>query len=196
MRSLCVFCSSSDAVSDVYKKTANELGAAIVQNGWSLIYGGTTVGLMGIVAESVKDHGGYVVGVIPEVIAKHGIGNAQADEMIVTRDLRERKAVMESRADAFVAMPGGYGTLEEIFEIVTLRQLNVLQKPAALLNTSGFYDAIGQFIRSASAGHFIKPEAVDLCPLIPDVPSLFDHLQSHKQITISHKWFRPTNTEK
>lgn len=193
MRSLCVFCSSSDAVSDVHKRSAEELGAAIVHNGWSLIYGGTTVGLMGLVAASVKSHGGHVVGVIPEVIAKHGIGNAQADEMIVTRDLRERKAVMESRADAFVALPGGYGTLEEIFEIVTLRQLNAIQKPAALLNINGFYDAIGEFIRSASAGQFIKPEAVGLCPLIPDVPSLFDYLQHYKPITISHKWFRDVN---
>lgn len=128
-KTICVFCSSSSAIDAVYFNTAQELGKSIGERGWGLVYGGSDVGLMGAVARSVTQHSGPVVGVIPQTIHARGIAYETADEMIVTKDLRDRKAEMERRADAFIAMPGGFGTLEEVVEVLTLKQLQLHLKP-------------------------------------------------------------------
>ena len=123
---------------------AEEMGALMAKRQVTLIYGGGNIGLMGAVARSVHAHGGKVVGVIPQFMRKNEIAYEAADELIVTKDMRERKAIMESRADAFVALPGGFGTLEEILEILTLKQLSIHRKPVVLLNTEGFYQHLLQ----------------------------------------------------
>ncbi len=115
-RAICVFCSSSDAVASDYMDLACELGAAIGQRGDILIYGGCNVGLMGLLARSVHEHGGRVVGIIPRRLVENGLAYAETDERILTNDLRDRKALMDERSDAFVVMPGGLGTLEEAIE--------------------------------------------------------------------------------
>ncbi len=137
---VCVFCSSSDVIEPTYFAAASELGTALASRRDTLIYGGTNVGLMGAVARAVHQHGGRVVGVIPSFIAGRGLAYSPADELIVTRDMRERKARMEERADVFVALPGGFGTLEEMLEIVTLKQLQQHTKAVIFLNVDGFYD--------------------------------------------------------
>jgi uncharacterized protein (TIGR00730 family) len=120
-QSICVFSSSSDAIDRSFFQVAAELGAAIARRGDVMVFGGFNVGLMGEAARAVHQQGGRVVGVIPAFIESRGLGYDAADELIVTRDMRERKAAMEVRADAFVALPGGFGTLEEMFEIITLK---------------------------------------------------------------------------
>ena len=137
---LCVYCSSSDRLAPKYYTAAEELGRAIVARGWGLVYGGGKTGLMGAVARGVKENGGRVVGVIPEFMKSRELAYEDADEMITVVTMRERKLLMEARADAFVTLPGGYGTLEEIMEILTLRQLDIVKKPCVFLNQDGFYD--------------------------------------------------------
>jgi uncharacterized protein (TIGR00730 family) len=141
-RSICVFCASGDGVAAAYGDVAENLGRAIAQAGDTLVYGGGTVGLMGRLASGVAAEGGRVVGVIPRFMVEREWANQNADELIVTDDMRSRKLEMEQRADAFVALPGGFGTLEELIEIVTYRNLRLHDKPIVLLNTAGFYDRL------------------------------------------------------
>lgn len=142
MKAVCVYCSSSSAIDPPYFAAAEQLGTLLGQRGFTLIYGGASVGLMGRLAHAVQRSGGRVVGVIPQSLRDREIAYEAADELIVTRDLRERKAIMEARADAFVALPGGFGTLEEVLEVLTLKQLRLHQKPVVFLNTAGFYDRL------------------------------------------------------
>src|SRR5437867_216516 len=134
-RAICVFSSSSDAVAPHYVELAQSFGALLARRHMGLVYGAGRVGLMGVLARAVHAHGGRVIGVIPDFLRAQEVAYEEADELIVTRDLRERKAIMESRYDAFVALPGGFGTLEEILEILTLKQLATHAKPVVFLNT-------------------------------------------------------------
>jgi hypothetical protein len=139
MKSICVYCSSSNDIDARYAKDAGELGALIASGGYRLIYGGGMIGLMGILAKSVQKHGGAVTGIIPKTLAQKGIMYESAEELIETPDLRKRKELMEERADAFIALPGGFGTLEEIAEIITLKQLKHHEKPVVFINTNNFF---------------------------------------------------------
>ena len=140
MKAICVFCSSSNDVYKGYYEVATDLGHRIGQLGLDLIYGGASIGLMGAVARGVHDKGGRVVGVIPEFFRKKDktIEYVEADELIVTKDMRNRKAIMDERSDAFIVLPGGVGTLEEAMEIVSMKQLCLTDKPLAFINTNNF----------------------------------------------------------
>ena len=140
MATICVYASSSEAIAPPYFAAAQALGQLIGQRGHTLIYGGGALGLMGAVARSTHAGGGRVIGVIPEKLTPQGYNDA--DEMIVTQTMRERKQVMEDRADAFVVLPGGFGTLEEMLEILTLKQLGYHYKAVTVLNTEGYYDPL------------------------------------------------------
>jgi uncharacterized protein (TIGR00730 family) len=137
---ICVFCSSAGGLPEVYREAARELGRELAGRGHRLVYGGGNVGLMGEVARSVHEHGGTVVGVIPQDLVDRELAYDQADELLVTATLRERKAEMDVRADAFVALPGGFGTLEELLEVLTLRQLRLHDRPIVLVNVAGYWD--------------------------------------------------------
>jgi uncharacterized protein (TIGR00730 family) len=138
--SVCVFCSSAGGLPQEYRSAARELGRELAGRGHRLVYGGGNVGLMGELARSVHDHGGTVVGVIPQGLVDRELAYDPADELLVTGTLRERKAEMDARADAFVALPGGFGTLEELLEVLTLRQLRLHDRPIVLLNVAGYWD--------------------------------------------------------
>jgi uncharacterized protein (TIGR00730 family) len=140
MKSLCVYCSSSDRLDPKYYAVATELGGEMAQREWTLVYGGGKTGLMGAVARGVKTNGGRVIGVIPEFMKVRELAFDEADELISVLTMRERKMLMETRADAFLALPGGWGTLEELLEILTLSHLEVLRKPVVILNQDGYYD--------------------------------------------------------
>ena len=145
---LCVYCSSSDHIPNRYFALTRELGAEMGRRGWSLVYGGGSVGLMGALAKAVQQAGGSVFGVIPQALLDREVGYLEADELIVTTTMRERKRLMDERADAFVALPGGFGTLEELLEIMTLRQLGYHDKPIVIVNSGGFFDPLlAQFDR-------------------------------------------------
>ena len=140
--SVCVFCASSDFVPEVYGSAACDLGAGMVSRGMSLVYGGGNNGLMGILSEAVHAGGGRIIGVIPRRLKDLGFAYKDADEMLVTDGMRERKAIMEERADGFIGLPGGFGTLEEMLEIVTLKQLEMHDKPIVFLNVNGYFDGL------------------------------------------------------
>lgn len=139
---ICVYCSSSNALDPSYIQAAEELGMEIGKRGHTLIYGGTREGLMGVTALSTKKHGGKVIGVIPEILREKNIGYDESDEMVIVKTLRERKLEMENRADAFIALPGGFGTLDEVMEQMALKQLGYHEKPIVFLNTLGFYSTL------------------------------------------------------
>jgi uncharacterized protein (TIGR00730 family) len=187
-KAVCVFCSSSDAIDSVFFDAANELGAWIAERHYTLVYGGSNIGLMGAVARAVHRHGGCVIGVIPQTIHARGIAYLTADELIITKDLRERKATMEARADAFVALPGGFGTLEEVVEVITLKQLQTHAKPIILLNTNGFYDPLLILFEHFYEQRFAKPDQRQLYHFAPDVESVFAYLDAYQPPNIESKW--------
>lgn len=189
-RSICVFCSSSDAVAPVYKEQARSLGQLIGNRGDRLVFGGGDVGMMGIVAHSVKEHGGQVLSIIPEKLHKMGIVFAHSDEIIVSNDLRDRKGFMDQQADSFVALPGGIGTAEEILEILSLKYLRYHARPIVFINTQGFYESLLQFLERMYADNFAKPTVKNLYQVIDDSSDLYPYLENYREPDIGHKWFR------
>ena len=187
--SVCVYCSSSDAVPGVYFDAAKAFGAALAKSGRALVYGGGNIGLMGALARSVHEHGGHVIGVIPEALRELELAYKGADELIVTADLRERKAAMESRADAFVALPGGYGTLEEMIEILTLKQLHFHEKPIVIVNTDDFYRPLLAMFEQMYAQHFAKPETRLLYHVAADAAGALDYIEGYSPAKTPQKWY-------
>ena len=155
---ICVFCGSADGARPEYLATARELGRKIAESGFGLIYGGAAIGAMGAIADAALAAGGEVVGVIPDVIMEREIGHRRLTELHIVRTMHERKALMASRADAFVALPGGYGTMDEFIEIVTWAQLGIHTKPCVLVNVGGYYDKLLGFFDTAVSEGFIRAE--------------------------------------
>lgn len=185
---ICVYCSSSDHVSDGFFEVAIELGEAVATSGYRLVYGGGDIGLMGALARSVHIHGGHVVGVIPEFLRQPGIAYELADELVVTVDMRERKAIMETRADAFIALPGGFGTLEEMLEIITLKQLGVHDKPVVFLNAGGFYDGLNEVFEHIFEHRFAKPRYRDLYHFSVSVADALAYIAGYEPPALESKW--------
>lgn len=154
---LCVFCASSRDLDPKYYAVADELGRQMVARGWGLVYGGGNSGLMGSVARSVTQAGGYVVGVIPEFMKARELAYTDAQELITVNTMRERKQLMDERASAFLTLPGGIGTLEELLEIMTLRYIAVMDKPVLLLNQDGFYDDLLRLFDRMTEERFKSP---------------------------------------
>lgn len=158
MKWICVFCASAVGASPAYLDTAAELGQRIAERGYGLLYGGAIVGAMGGVADGALSAGGQVVGVIPDIIKDREIEHRGLTELHVVRTMHERKALLSSRADAFVALPGGYGTLDEFIEVVTWAQLRIHAKPCVLVNIRGFYDGLLRFLDHTASEGFILAE--------------------------------------
>jgi uncharacterized protein (TIGR00730 family) len=186
---LCVYCASSDRIDPKYVTAATQLGKLMVDQGWGLVYGGGKTGLMGAVARSVKSHGGRVVGVIPDFMKARELAFDEADELITVITMRERKLLMETRADAFVTLPGGFGTLEEIMEILTLRQLHVVKKPCVFLNQDGFYDDLLRLFDKMLAEKFFKPSNLDLFRVANTVDEVFAQIALAAEAKLEPKWF-------
>jgi uncharacterized protein (TIGR00730 family) len=142
MKNICVFAASSPKAPEKYHNAAITLGRLMADKGYSLVYGGGRLGLMGSIASGVKDNGGRVIGVIPEKLNLPGIAFEGCDELIVTDSMHERKSTMERLSSAYIALPGGFGTLEELLEVITLKQLGYHNSPIVLLNTDGFFDTL------------------------------------------------------
>ena len=187
---LTVFSSSSDAVDHAFFDVAAELGRTIAQRGDTLIYGGSTVGLMGAVARATFENGGKVIGVIPRYMAEHGIDFTDC-ELHLTRDLRERKAKMEALGDAFVVLPGGFGTLEELLEILTLKQLQQHQKAIVILNARGFFNPLRELFEHVFRQRFAKETTRALYHFAPTVADAFAYLDSYVPVPVPTKWFAP-----
>lgn len=179
VRSVCVFCASSDLIDVGYRHVAAELGRAIAAEGWALVYGGGDVGLMGEVARAALAGGAHVTGVIPHRLADREIALESVTELVRTDTMRERKALMDARADAFVVLPGGIGTLEELVEIVTLKQLGYHDRAIVLLDDQGYWDPLlDQLHRMVERG-FASPALLDLLVVTIDVAGTVAALRAY-----------------
>jgi uncharacterized protein (TIGR00730 family) len=157
MTRICVFCGSSIGNQAVYREAAVTLGGLLAVRGIGLVYGGGNVGLMGVIADAVLAGGGDVIGVIPRALAEREIAHTGVTDLRVVDSMHTRKAMMADLSDAFIAMPGGVGTFEELFEAITWTQLGLHRKPCGLLNAGGFYTPLAAFIDQAVSEGFIKP---------------------------------------
>jgi len=176
MRAICVYCSSASNVDTVYFEAAREMGRLIAERAGTLVFGGNCLGCMNALAESVHAHGGRVVGVTPRMMHENGTSYIAADELIVTDDIRQRKAEMERRADAFVALAGGFGTLEELFETLTHRLLGYHDKPLVILNTHGFYTPLVEMFDHTIRQGFAKARARDCYRVVDEPEAVFEAL--------------------
>ncbi len=185
---VCVYCSSSETVDPVYFETARRLGQLLGERKNTLVYGGANVGPMNALADAVKKTGGRVVSVIPKVIEERGLVFRRSDEVVVTGTLQERRITMIKGSDTFVALPGGFGTLEEVTENLTMRQLGLHRKPLALVNTRGFWDPFAGFVRELRVGRFILAEHESLLHLAPTPEDALDYLDRYVPIALPDKW--------
>ncbi len=176
IRNICVYCGSADGLDSVYLKSAEKLGSLIAQNQCKLIYGAGKTGLMGAVADGVLNSGGQVIGVVPENLNQPQLIHASLTHLEVVKNIHLRKARMSELADAFIALPGGYGTWDEFFEILTWAQIGIHQKPIGLLNTREYYDPIIQMINRARDEKFIYAEHQTLLIIENDPDQLLTKL--------------------
>jgi len=176
--SVCVYCGSRMGADPAHEAAAREVGRQIGSRGWQLVYGGGSTGLMGVVADATLAHGGSVIGVIPHRLVQRELGHGGVTELQVVDTMHERKHRMAMQSDAFVAIAGGIGTMEEIFEVWTWRQLGYHQKPVGLLNTSGYYDDLLRFIDRSREGGFLWPDVQELLLIDTQASDLLDRLHA------------------
>jgi len=177
---VCVFAASSSRIDSVYSNDATELGALLAEAGMNILYGGGGIGLMGDLADAALKNGGSVTGVIPSFMVAEGWGHKLVSDMIVTIDMGERKKWLFDRADAIVALPGGIGTLEELTEAITLKQLGIYKGPVVLLNTSGFYNTFIDFMDQLIEGHFLRLEHKDIWEIVNTPQEALKALTNYK----------------
>lgn len=177
LRAICVYCGASSGHAPTHAAAATLLGEELARQNITLVYGGGRVGLMGIVADAVMRMEGEVIGVIPQALMDTEVGHEHISRLVVVKDMHERKALMADYADAFIALPGGLGTLEELFETLTWSQLGFHEKPVGLLNVDGFYDGLVGFIAHQVREGFVRPEHEKLLLNASEVPALMEQLQ-------------------
>ena len=165
---ICVFCGSSVGANSKYLAEAKSLGQQMAGGGWGLVYGGTSIGLMGATADAALVRGAEVIGVLPQALQDREIAHRGLTKLHLVGSMHERKALMASLSDAFIALPGGYGTLDEFFEIVTWAQLNIHSKPCVLINTDGYYDFLLRFLDHAVTEEFVRPANLRLVQVARD----------------------------
>lgn len=191
MKHVCVFCGSQFGANPAYAAAARDLGRDLARRGHGLVYGGGRVGLMGEVATATLAAGGRVVGVIPHALSGKEIALAEATELIVVETMHQRKALMADRADCFAALPGGFGTCDELFEILTWAQLGIHRKPVGLLNTNGFFTPLLGWLDHITAEGLLKRKHRELL-LVADTPGeLLDRLESWQPAEPVAKWATP-----
>ncbi|MDO6441907.1 TIGR00730 family Rossman fold protein [Marinobacter sp. 2_MG-2023] len=183
---VAVYCGSRSGNEPLYVEKAKELGEFFGRNGIDLVFGGGHVGLMGVIADSVLASGGKVYGVIPQHLVNRELAHPGLTELFVVRDMHERKAKMAELADGFVALPGGIGTLEEIFEMWTWGQLGMHQKPCGFYNVEGFYDALLEMVRSMVAAGFVKQQYLDMIVLTQTPTELIERFKAY--VPPQEKW--------
>ncbi|KAK1297227.1 Cytokinin riboside 5'-monophosphate phosphoribohydrolase LOG5 [Acorus calamus] len=191
---VCVFCGSSSGKKDCYQDAAIELGKELVARKVDLVYGGGSIGLMGLVSQSVHEGGGHVLGIIPVTLMSKEITGVTVGEVRAVADMHQRKREMGLLSDAFIALPGGYGTLEELLEVITWSQLGIHNKPVGLLNVDGYYNFLLAFIDKAVEDGFIKPYQREIFVSAPNAKDLVQKLEEYvpvkDAVVSSLKWER------
>jgi uncharacterized protein (TIGR00730 family) len=189
LSSVCVYCGSSSGSDPAYINAARSLGHALAENGVQLVYGGGEVGLMGAVADAAMERGGSVLGVIPKGLFTREVKHTGLTELIETSSMHERKQIMADRSDAFVALPGGFGTLEELAEVTTWAQLGMHTKPIALLDINGFWAPFVEFIDGAIAAGFVKPANRALISVVNSPNEVLPALDAY-DVPYVDKWLK------
>jgi uncharacterized protein (TIGR00730 family) len=187
LSSVCVFCGSNGGADPAYLAAAEAVGAGLAQRGIRIVYGGGRVGLMGALADSARAAGGEVVGVMPQALVDREIGHTGIDDLRVVDTMHERKALMVELADAFVALPGGIGTLEELFEVYTWAQLGIHAKPLALLDVAGYYEPLAAFLDHAVAQRFLRSETRAMLAVADSIEGVLETFERWRPPAM-HKW--------
>jgi uncharacterized protein (TIGR00730 family) len=185
---ICVFCGASPGARAEYADAATALARLLVADGIGVVYGGGGVGLMGVLADSVLAEGGEIIGVIPRALVDREIAHRDVSDMRVVGSMHERKALMAELADAFIALPGGLGTLEELFEVYTWAQLGLHRKPCALLNVEGYYDGVAGFLAHAVEERFLREEHREMLMVESEPGALVERLREFEPDAALPKW--------
>ncbi|AMK76874.1 MULTISPECIES: TIGR00730 family Rossman fold protein [Methylomonas] len=186
INSICIYCGSSSGRLEAYGAAAQTLATALVSRNIRLIYGGAGIGIMGMIADQVLHLGGQAIGVIPKALAHKEVAHPNLTELHVTQSMHERKMLMAELADGFIALPGGIGTLEELFEIWTWAQLGFHQKPCGVLNVAGYYDALISFLDHVAAEQFVKPHHRAMLMVETDPNLLLDRYVNYQPPAVKH----------
>jgi len=191
IKNICVFASSSNHLEEVFYKHAKELGLLIGSNGFNIVYGGSKLGMMYACAGAVKETGGKIIGIMPERLANMGCANPEdCDEFILTKGMRERKAKLDELSDAVVAIAGGYGTLEELSELIVQKQLGYNNKPIVILNTDGFYDNLLAFFETIINRNFANEGSRKLYYVAKSPQEVIEYLKTYKPQEIGSKFVK------
>ncbi len=175
---ICVYCGSSDNGPVAHRETAYRFGRELAERGIRLVYGGGRVGIMGALADSVLAAGGHVTGIIPEFLLRHEVGHTDVSRLEVVATMHERKARMAELSDAFVILPGGLGTLEELFEVITWKQLRLHTKPIVVVNAEGYWDRLRALIDGVVAARYARDENARLAEFVADIDGVFAALEA------------------
>lgn len=192
MKSICVFCGSSSGAQPEYMTAAQELGKTLASQNITLVYGGASVGLMGAVADAVLSEGGQVIGVIPQILMTKEVAHHKLTDLRVVDSMHSRKALMAELSDGFIALPGGFGTFEELCEIVTWSQLGLHQKPIGVLDVLDYYKPLKELVNKGIQQEFIREQYKDLVLFATTASELLSKFSSHKPLEVP-KWIRSTS---
>ena len=193
MKRICVYCGSNPGLLPAYCESARSLGHELARRGYGLVYGGASIGVMGAVANGVLENGGSAIGVIPRSLAVKEVSHDALDELIVVSSMHERKARMAELSDGFIALPGGWGTFEEIFEMLTWAQLGFHEKPCGLLNVSSYYDELFSFLEKAIEQQFVKEQYRPMIMMDESAGNLLDRFESYVAPRV-RKWIGAEET--
>ncbi|MBT9393719.1 TIGR00730 family Rossman fold protein [Hymenobacter sp. NST-14] len=193
MKSVAVYCGASSGTNELFTQQAIAMGQALAERGFTLVYGGGRVGLMGAVADAVMQHGGKVIGVIPDFLADKELAHTGLTELHLVKTMHERKLMMADLAEGFVAMPGGYGTLEELFEVLTWGQLGLHKKPIGVLNVAGYYDHLLRALNHMADEGLLRRENRNQLLSNPEPHGILDAMLAYEPIELE-KWLTPKTT--
>ncbi|WP_438976844.1 TIGR00730 family Rossman fold protein [Polaribacter sp.] len=186
MNRIVVFCGSSLGFNSIYKEAAIELGNYFARHGIVLVYGGGKIGMMGAIADTILAKKGKVIGVIPKLLEKEEVVHAGVEEMIVCKKMSDRKVIMSKLIDGYITLPGGFGTLDELFEALTLNQLQIEQKPVGILNINGYFDATLQQLDKMAEEGFLKPQNKALLIVADNIPELMNKMNNYTPPKTTH----------
>lgn len=193
MKRICVYCGSSPGRRVEYREAAVKLGHELASRGLGLVYGGASVGVMGAVADAVLERGGSVIGVIPHALATKEVAHHGLDELFIVNSMHDRKAKMAELSGGFIALPGGWGTIEELFEMLTWAQLGFHEKPCGLLNVENYYGSLFTFLEEAIEQQFVKPEHRPMLMMESHPATLLDRFENYRAPRV-RKWIGPEET--
>ncbi|NKB59834.1 MAG: TIGR00730 family Rossman fold protein [Alphaproteobacteria bacterium] len=190
IRSLCVYCGSSSGVRETHRNAAHALGATLAKAGIRLVFGGGRVGLMGVVADAALENNGEVIGVIPKFLEQREVGHSECSELIVTDNMHDRKLKMATLSDAFAILPGGLGTLDETFEILTWKQLELHDKPIVIIDIDGYWKPLAALIESQITENYVRAEYRNLFTIAPTVAEVLPMLEAMppERFSLESKW--------